>query len=679
MNKKGLKYLIICIVIIGLLLITKYSFGNNITYFIEERISYIIRYVRYKSNSVIPGLINYIGGYNYLRYGLLNVICFLPILGDSYGLIISIMSLIISIILIYYFLRINKYKEYNIFIVIMYLLLIRKLIINIHDSLFIYYVLPFIIMSFIGAYKRVKNNNSILLSISIFLISITNYTYLLPTIIVLLIYGIFLYLENNYRITIKKFIKYIVNYSVPILIGILISSVVLIPVIYYDIDSISLNINLSYEFNIIYIFSIIYGLFSSKRYKYLSVIVLLLNILFNNYNLCFIILECILVCNFIKGVIDKKIEYNYIIISVILSIIYIIISNNYIQSIELVILLLSMFIYLDKNTYRVFLIPVTIYILLFGVYSNYNNMYIKEGLYNISNKLILNKYLNKYSEEYILDNNVLYNIISDNNYTNKDMINYSNSKLSLGISTNDIMSYEDYNKLNSLQKEEVLLSNIVVDKKSHNDYVSNVKEINIEQDRYYIKNNDNIKYTYKIGDNINNTVILVEFLCKKCNGNIKINDVRREVYNNKIYRYTLSNIDNSNIYFNLSRGEYDIRNIKIYSLDYASVENNKLTLDKMKVIKNSSNIIEGNIKVSGDGYFMFTIPYEKYYKVYLDGNEIKYELVDNMYIGFPISKGNHNIKLTRDNKFIVVTIFVTYVGLMFLLFINYFESRRKFT
>ena len=92
----------------------------------------------------------------------------------------------------------------------------------------------------------------------------------------------------------------------------------------------------------------------------------------------------------------------------------------------------------------------------------------------------------------------------------------------------------------------------------------------------------------------------------------------------------------------LSKGNYLIKNIKMHTLP-ASALNQKV--DALK-IKKTFHVLEGNIHVSKDGYFITRIPYEKGYRLYVDNKEVNIEKVDQAFIGCPISEGSHQVKIT---------------------------------
>ena len=251
-----------------------------------------------------------------------------------------------------------------------------------------------------------------------------------------------------------------------------------------------------------------------------------------------------------------------------------------------------------------------------------------------------------------------------------------------GYATNSIMSYEDYEQLNGLAKQEVMLSTIVTDSHSKNEYVSYVDEVKIPMDHYDIQVNNNTKFVYKLNRVDWNKIMYIEFSASSNNcdgGSIKINNVVKYIdCKEEQYSYTISDNNLKELVINISEGNYKIKNIKIYSLDYGRILNNKMSLDEF-FVKNDNGRISGDIQVAGDGYFVINIPYNHGYEIRIDGEIVKYEKVNVDYIGVPITKGKHSITINYDIKYRLMSVFFSYLGLVFMLLVNYLEKKRKFT
>jgi len=54
---------------------------------------------------------------------------------------------------------------------------------------------------------------------------------------------------------------------------------------------------------------------------------------------------------------------------------------------------------------------------------------------------------------------------------------------------------------------------------------------------------------------------------------------------------------------------------------------------------------DSHMHVLNDGYFTFSIPYDKGFEIKVDGKKVSYNMVNKGFIGFPIKKGLHNIEV----------------------------------
>ena len=691
MNKRDVKNIVIVILLFLIILMiginNKYLFGNTSNYFKEIKAFSVLKDNYLQTKKLFPLFINKNGIYdtisNNIVYGYYNPFviftCFININLYNYYSIVSVISFGIGVILLYLFLYKNNYSKDSILLTVSFLILDGSIFKYMFNSVLDMMVFPFIILSFIAAKRRIDYNQGLLFSICMFLISIINYNYLFPVIIVLIIYGIYCYYNSNNIIVFKKMFWYILNYLVPIMNGLLLASFVLIP-IFNKIDISIMNYySFNYKLNIILLLSIIYGLFSNKKNRFLSIILILFIVFLNKKYLCNIVLISILVNLFFEDVIKKKIDYKIWILGIVLSIIYL--FDNFFNLLVIIIVLLGLFLYKDTNKKEYF-----IGLLLLLLFSS--------GLYDVLKIDMYNKDLlvKKYNFD---ESNTLANMIIGKEKSNKEMIGFnkvidkngnsyykSNDVLYRGFSTNNILSYDDYNELNGLAKQEALLSNIIADVSSKSDYVSYVKNIVLDKDSYSIEVKDINKYIYDLDKQYYNNIIHIEFdaMSDNCNNSrIIINNIARKISCKKEkYKYTISDKSIKKLYIYLDKGNYRINNIKMYSLDYAKVENSKMELNEYSFLEKGNSIV-GNINSSGNGYFIAFIPYDNGYDVSVDGKIENYQKVDNEYIGIPLSKGIHSIVIKRNNRYFLITCFFSYLGLAFMFFIKYLENKRRFT
>ena len=192
----------------------------------------------YKTKNLLPNLALNLGSgqniYNYSYYGLLNpIIIFSYILPfitmKTYIQISSILVVYSSILLFYYFLRLNKYNENISFVGTFAFFAGTPLLFQSHRHIMFMNYFPFLILALIGVFKYFENNNKKLLCISTFLIIMTSYYYSIPAIICIIIYGIYKYLEKNKKITFNKFISDGFKFLLPIICAVLLSCILLVP------------------------------------------------------------------------------------------------------------------------------------------------------------------------------------------------------------------------------------------------------------------------------------------------------------------------------------------------------------------------------------------------------------------------------------------------------------------
>jgi uncharacterized membrane protein YfhO len=64
---------------------------------------------------------------------------------------------------------------------------------------------------------------------------------------------------------------------------------------------------------------------------------------------------------------------------------------------------------------------------------------------------------------------------------------------------------------------------------------------------------------------------------------------------------------------------------------------------QVSAIGTRGKVISGFVDAPEDGWFITTVPYDPNFQITVDGNEIPFEKVNTAFVGFPISKGFHQI------------------------------------
>ena len=116
---------------------------------------------------------------------------------------------------------------------------------------------------------------------------------------------------------------------------------------------------------------------------------------------------------------------------------------------------------------------------------------------------------------------------------------------------------------------------------------------------------------------------------------------------NKIFTYAVPLKDGEdNISVTFGKGKYRLRHVQAYlgSLPERSelLYQSEIQVDKKQT---EDNVIQGTIRVKKDGWFITSIPYDKHFKIYIDGKEKEIQKVNTAFLGCKIESGNHELKI----------------------------------
>ena len=116
---------------------------------------------------------------------------------------------------------------------------------------------------------------------------------------------------------------------------------------------------------------------------------------------------------------------------------------------------------------------------------------------------------------------------------------------------------------------------------------------------------------------------------------------------NKIFTYAVPLKDGEdNISVTFGKGKYRLRHVQAYlgSLPERSelLYQSEIQVDKKQT---EDNVIQGTICVKKDGWFITSIPYDKHFKIYIDGKETEIQKVNTAFLGCKIESCNHEVKI----------------------------------
>ena len=253
-------------------------------------------------------------------------------------------------------------------------------------------------------------------------------------------------------------------------------------------------------------------------------------------------------------------------------------------------------------------------------------------------------------------------------YQNKDAA-------SVMYATDRVMTEEEYKKLAFPYNQTVLLEYAVVGEhteSSDQNIMTAYKPVSMKkadaQDGWRIHAKKMKKTTFSIQQvqqktaqekKQENRVLFLKFRVDNAHPNkdvaVWINGIRNKLsakdhvyYNeNKIFTYAVPLKDGEdNISVTFGKGKYRLRHIQAYlgSLPERSelLYQSEIQVDKKQT---EDNVIQGTIRVKKDGWFITSIPYDKHFKIYIDGKETKIQKVNTAFLGCKIESGNHEVKI----------------------------------
>jgi len=309
MKKRDYIFVISGFILILSLVLTVFLNGNfyGSTLDYESQHFFIPEYFRtlfYDTHELFPDFAFNLGAgqniYYFAYYGLLSPVIlvsylfpFIPM--NIYIVISGILLTMISGFLIYKFIKNNGYKDTTAFITMFIYLCASPILFHTHRHIMFVNYMPFVLLALMSVDYYFETGRRSRLALSLFLIIMTSYFFSFSSLFIVLLYGIFKY-TKKYKVNIKTFFKEGIKFLIPFFIAVLMSSVLLLPVLYTLLNgrevtsSISLLSLLKPDLNFGYLLygtytmgltsisliAIVNSLRKNSKYRLLSVLVLLL-------------------------------------------------------------------------------------------------------------------------------------------------------------------------------------------------------------------------------------------------------------------------------------------------------------------------------------------------------------------------------------------------------------------
>lgn len=410
----------------------------------------------YDTKDIFPSFAFNLGAgqniYNLSYYGLLSPIVLISYLFPfikmvNYIEVSMIIVVILSIILMYYWLK-SKFNSKYSFLGTLLFLLSGPLIYHTHRHIMFVNYMPFLLLALIGVDNYFSDNKKSLLVISVFLVIMSSYYYSVGAIIAVVLYGIYKYIQNNKKITFKSFFKTGIKFMLPIVLAIMMSAVLILPTFYalisgradittsvdwlkliipkFNLNEILYN---SYTIGLTsaFILAIIFGIFAKKReQKFLSLvfslIIILPIIIYLLSGLMYvrgkvlipllplaILLMTLFIYEFnLKE--NKTLNIMFLAISIMQVIVHIN-NGNYIFILDVIITLLGVIAYIKTKNKNYFIYPICVCAFVCCLTNNYSEKLVsKEDIalqHNTYNYDILNPILEAEDNIYRVGNDIM--------------------------------------------------------------------------------------------------------------------------------------------------------------------------------------------------------------------------------------------------------------------------------
>jgi uncharacterized membrane protein YfhO len=352
-------------------------------------------------------------------------------------------------------------------------------------------------------------------------------------------------------------------------------------------------------------------------------------------------------------------------------------------------------------------------------YSSTTNPFYTKAFYNTfnnndiyRNKFMLDETNNLFFEKFMGIKYLLTD--KDAPYGYKKVVEYNNGTLyennnvyPIGYATSHILNQEEYNNLEFNAQLEAFLNNIIVDDTSSNAKTdTESKKINLSyqidsvnnltyesnNDTYNIISKDNGNIKLKLDEEITDHILIIRFKinkapsCKDGDIAITINNITNKLtcktwkyYNdNETFDYVISSNDSiKELNIEFLKGTYQISDIAIYEIPKSFFDETN-DIDTLNIDWNNTkgDDLSGNITVNDDGYFIFTIPYDKGFTIKVDGIDTPYTMVNDAFIGFKINKGTHNIKISYRSPLFKEGKIISLVAIILIAILTIYEKKR---
>lgn len=289
--------------------------------------------------------------------------------------------------------------------------------------------------------------------------------------------------------------------------------------------------------------------------------------------------------------------------------------------------------------------------------------------------------------------------------------------LSPGIIYNQYILKQEYEKLDPLEKEDVLLSTAVLDEntdkliqnRSVSEQLEKINKIqytekgnkiqgnqieitkkneSITLELSELKENTEVYFSiqnlrYDSGNEKTNFKITTSFQGRK--DSEKVEDCLSSAYYVKNPNFLMNlgvirkNIDNKLKITFSHKGTYTFDKLEVLEVPMESYENKAQSLKKneMKNVTYGNDFISGSIDNKKDGILQITTSYSDGWKAFVDGKEAEVIKVNEGFIGTFVEAGKHEVRFEYKTPYITISLILSSIGIISLGIIYLFEKKKQ--
>ena len=264
---------------------------------------------------------------------------------------------------------------------------------------------------------------------------------------------------------------------------------------------------------------------------------------------------------------------------------------------------------------------------------------------------------------------------------NKQNLYFNKQALPTIYFSNQLGNYKEYKNLTFPYNLDYMLNQSIVEN-GNKKYKSHIKKYNLhakEKYKFTIKEEKN--FFYKLKEDVKNNFLILSFKMKKSNdcslgdSYITINGIKNKLtckghlYPNRNYtfKYVIPTPKDNTLSITIGPGTYSIEDVQGFL-----IPNQILNIQKLDTLHldRANSSITGKITNNKDGYIITSIPYENHFTSYIDGEKVKTERVNESFIGFPLKKGKHTIKIIYESPGYKIGFILSFLGFLLLGFLS---------